>query len=146
MEWTILIGAVAALGCLVLGVLELLWPTTPRHPARPPVAPARPRPTAPIAPRSVAPVRLMSAERLVVLVERARAETDPERRTAALRVAILTLERWRASGTGPDDVVRVALERARAELWAEYQRLALRRLAATVPWRATALRASDGSR
>ena len=88
----------------------------------------------------------MSPERLAVLVERARAETDPERRTAALRVAILTLERWRASSTGPDDVVRVALERARTELWDEYQRLAFRRLAATVPWRTTALRASDGSR
>ena len=146
MEWTILIGAVAALGCLVLGVLELLWPTTRRDPARPLVAPARRRPTTPIAPRSATPVRLTSPERLVVLVERPRAETDPERRTAALRVAILTLERWRASSTGPDDVVRVALERARAELWAEYQRLALRRLAVTVPWRASAPRASDGSR
>jgi hypothetical protein len=145
-ELTILLGAAAALGCLVLGVLELLWPTIPHRPARPPVALARRRPAASVAPRAAAPVRLMSPERLVALVERARAETDAERRTTALRVAILTLERWRASSAAPDDVVRMALDRARAELWADYQRIAFRRLAATVPWRASALRAGDGAR
>jgi hypothetical protein len=75
----------------------------------------------------------------VALVERARAETDPERRTAALRVAILTLERWRALTNAPDDGIGPALERARAELWEDYQKIALRRLAAALPWRATAL-------
>ena len=91
-------------------------------------------------------MRRLSSERLVALVERARAETDPARRTAALRVTILTLERWRASGASLDDTVVAALERARAELWADYQRIAFRRLAATAPWRATALRAGDAGR
>jgi hypothetical protein len=81
----------------------------------------------------------MSPARLIALVDRARSETDPERRTAALRVAILTLERWRATTTAPDDGVGRALERARAELWADYQQIALRRLASAMPWRATAL-------
>ena len=88
----------------------------------------------------------MSSDRLVSLVERARAETDPALRTTALRIAILTLERWRASGAALDDAAVAALERARAELWADYQRIALRRLAATTPWRATALRVVDGGR
>jgi hypothetical protein len=69
----------------------------------------------------------VSAQWLVALVDRARAETAPEPRTAALRVAILTLERWRASH-GTDDAVTQALGRARAALWAEHEELALRRL------------------
>jgi len=95
--------------------------------------------------RLAAPARLSSA-RLVALVERARAETDPARRTAALRVTILTLDQWRASGVALDPAVVAALERARTELWADYQRVAFRRLAATTPWRATALRAGDAGR
>jgi len=55
-------------------------------------------------------------------------------------VAILTIERWRAGNRGLDDGVGHALERARADQWANYQRIALRRLASAVPWRATALR------
>ena len=88
----------------------------------------------------------MSSDRLVSLVERARAETDPALRTTALRIAILTLERWRASGVSLDEAAVAALERARVELWADYQRVALRRLAATTPWRTTALRAADAGR
>jgi hypothetical protein len=86
----------------------------------------------------------MSAARLVALVDRARVETDPERRTAALRAAILTLERWRSAV--PEEAVGRALERARADLWADYQRIALRRLAAARPWRATTLRVGDIAR
>ena len=89
----------------------------------------------------------MSSDRLIALVERARAETDPARRTTALRVAILTLERWRASGAPLDPAALAALDRARAELWADYQRIAFRRLAATTgSWQASALRAADGGR
>jgi len=109
-----------ALGCLTLGVVELLWPAGVRRVAR-----ARAVPIA----RSAAAARSISPARLIALVDRARAETDPERRTAALRVAILTIERWRAGNGGLDDGVGHALERARAELWADYQRIALRRLA-----------------
>ena len=136
-EVTLLLGAAGALGCLALGILELLWPTGARRVAR--TAPA------PSVSRLAAPARLSSA-RLVALVERARAETDPARRAAALRVTILTLEQWRASGAALDPAVIAALDRARAELWADYQRVAFRRLAATTPSRATALRTGDAGR
>ena len=139
-EVTLLLGALAALGCLTLGVLELLWPAGVRRGARPRAAPAgrvapvsgsaRPSPFLP-------PI---SPARLAALVDRALSETNPERRTAALRVAILTLERWRARNTTADDGIGRALEGARAELWADYQQIALRRLASALPWRATALR------
>src|SRR5262249_6328442 len=121
------------------GVLELLWPTGARRVARPRTAPA------PTLSRLAAPARLSSA-RLVALVERARAETDPARRAAALRVTILTLEQWRASGASLDPAVVAALDRARAELWADYQRVAFRRLAPPTPWRPTLLRARDAGR
>ena len=80
----------------------------------------------------------MSAPWLVALVDRARAETVAERRTAALRVAILTLERWRASH-GADAAVTQALERARTALWSEHEALALRRLTAAAARRERAL-------
>jgi len=139
-EVTLLLGALAALGCLTLGVLELLWPAGVRRGARPRAAPAGQIVPAPGSARPSRFLPRMSPARLVALVDRARTETDPERRTAGLRVAILTLERWRAGSTTPDDGVGRALERARAELWADYQQIALRRLASAVPWRATALR------
>ena len=130
-----------ALGCLTLGVLELLWPAGVRRVARPRAAPAGRRVLViPVSRPSPAPVvPTVSPARLIALVDRARAETDPERRTAALRVVILTLERWRALGAVPDETVGRALERARTELWADYQQIALRRLASAMPWRATAL-------
>ena len=129
-----------ALGCLTLGVLELLWPAGVRRVARPRAAAAgRAAPAVPI-PRPTAAAPPISPARLIALVDRARAETDPERRTAALRVAILTIERWRAGNGGLDDGVGHALERARSDLWADYQQIALRRLASALPWRATALR------
>src|SRR5207302_543235 len=78
---------------------------------RPRAAPAgRPAPAVPTPRRSASPPPISPA-RLIALVDRARAETDPERRTAALRVAILTIERWRAGNRGLDDGVGHALER-----------------------------------
>jgi hypothetical protein len=124
-----------ALGCLTLGVLELLWPAGVRRAARPRAAPAVRAATLVSIPRPSAAAPSISPTRLIALVERARAETDPQRRTAALRVVILTIERWRA-GNGGHDGVGHALERARADLWANYQQIALRRLASAVPWRA----------
>jgi hypothetical protein len=137
-EVTLLLGALAALGFLTLGVLELLWPTGARRAVRPRTAFAGRlaplRPGKPLVPQ-------VSPARLIALVEHARAQTDSEKRTAALRVAILTLERWRALSDRRDDGVMAALERARVELWEDYQRIALRRLAASAaPWRASALR------
>src|SRR5947207_7167631 len=129
-----------ALGCLTLGVVELLWPAGVRRVARARAAPdVRTAHAVPI-PRPAAAARSISPARLITLVDRARVETDPERRTAALRIAILTIERWRAGNGGLDDGVGHALERARADQWANYQRIALRRLASAMPWRATALR------
>ena len=126
---TLLLGALTALGCLTLGVVELLWPAGVRRVARARAAlGVRTARAVPI-PRPAAAVRSISPARLIALVDRARAETNPERRTAALRVAILTIERWRAGNGGLDDGVGHALERARAELWADYQRISLRRLA-----------------
>jgi tetratricopeptide (TPR) repeat protein len=47
-EALIFLGGLAALGAVALGVLELLWPTRPRHPLRPSVeAPATPPPPSP---------------------------------------------------------------------------------------------------
>ncbi len=129
-----------ALGCLTLGVVELLWPAGARRVARPRAAPAGRAALAVSIPRPSAAARSISPARLIALVDRARGETDPERRTAALRVAILTIERWRAGNSELDGGVGHALERARADLWANYQRIALRRLASAMPWRATALR------
>ena len=143
-EVALLVGALAAFGCLALGILEVLWPAGVRRPSRPRVALAG-RAAAPVSPPAPFARRPL-ADRLIALVDRACAETDPERRTSALRIAVLTLERWRASGAAPDAPVGRALERARAELWSDYQQLTLRRLAAAPPWRATALRAADGGR
>ena len=145
-EVTLLVAAVGALACLALGVLELIWPAGARRVARPRAAPVARRSPVRAPFRASAPARSVSSDRLVALVELARAETDPARRTAALRVTILTLERWRASGAPLDDTVVAALERARAELWADYQRIAFRRLAATTPWRASTLRTGDAGR
>ena len=144
-ELTLMVGAIAALGLLALGVFELLWPAGVLR-ARRRVRPAAPSTPPPRVFGAVPSTPLVSAERLLALVERARAETDPERRTSALRVAILTLERWRGEGNIVDDAVGLALQRARAELWADYQRIALGRLGSATPWRSTAVRAGDAAR
>ena len=135
MEVTVFLAGLVALGCFTLGVLELLWPTRRRRVGPPPAARR-----AAVFRRSRTTTRRppVSAQWLFALVDRARAETAPERRTAALRVAILTLERWRAS-YGADDGVTQALDRARAVLWAEHEELALRRLNAAAARRERAL-------
>jgi hypothetical protein len=134
-EVTVFLAGLVALGCLTLGVLEVLWPTRRRRVGPPPAAR---RAAAFRRSRATTHRPAVSAQWLVALVDRARAETVPERRTAALRVAILTLERWRASH-GADEAVTQALERARAALWAEHEELAFRRLNATAARRERAL-------
>jgi hypothetical protein len=121
---TLLFGALAALGCLTLGVLELLWPTGARRVERPRAAPAGPS----SAPVRIA-VRASDPARLVALVQRALGERGLDRRVRTLRVAILTLERWHATRSA-DETVAPALERARAELWTDYERIARTRQAA----------------
>jgi hypothetical protein len=129
-EVTLLFGALAALGCLSLGVLELIWPTGGRRVARPRATPAGQSPA-----QVRVAVRASDPARLATLVQRALAERDLDRRVIALRVAILTLERWHATRSA-DETVTPALERARVELWADYERIAMTRLASTMPWRA----------
>jgi tetratricopeptide (TPR) repeat protein len=46
-EALIFLGGLAALGAVALGVLELLWPTRPKHPVRPVVVPPAPPPPPP---------------------------------------------------------------------------------------------------
>jgi hypothetical protein len=135
-EVTVFLTGLAALGCLTLGVLEILWPTRPRRFRRP--TPAARRAAVFRRSRPAAHGPAVSAPWLVALVDRARAETAPERRAAALRVAILTLERWRASH-GMDEAVTHALERARTAPRAEHEALALRRLTAAAARRERAL-------
>jgi len=135
-EVTVFLAGLAALGCLTLGMLEILWPTRPRRFRRP--TPAARRAAVFRRSRRAPQGPAVSAPRLVALVARARAETVAERRTAALRVAILTLERWRASH-GADEAVTQALERARTALWSEHEALALRRLTAAAARRERAL-------
>jgi tetratricopeptide (TPR) repeat protein len=64
-EALIFLGGLAALGCVALGVLELLWPTRPKHPVRrvvvPPAAP--PPPPAPVAATLMAPTRRWRSSR-----------------------------------------------------------------------------------
>jgi len=139
-EVTVFLAGLAALGCLTLGMLEILWPTRPRRFRRP--TPAARRAAVFRRSRRAPQGPAVSAPRLVALVDRARAETVAERRTAALRVAILTLERWRASHGarhGADAAVTQALERARTALWSEHEALALRRLTAAAARRERAL-------
>jgi hypothetical protein len=126
-EVTLLFGALAALGCLSLGVLELLWPTGARRVDRP-----RATPAGQSSPPMRVSVRSSDPGRLAMLVQRALTERDPERRVAALRVAILTLERWHATRSA-DEAVVPALERARTELWADYERIAGSRAPAAGP-------------
>jgi len=56
-EALIFLGGLAALGAVALGVLELLWPTRPKHPVRPSVAtpPAPPPPPPSLAVLSTSP-------------------------------------------------------------------------------------------
>ena len=53
-EALIFLGGLAALGAVALGVLELLWPTRPKHPVRPSVATPPPPPVSPPSPPPVA--------------------------------------------------------------------------------------------
>jgi len=74
------------------------------------------------------------------LLERALAEGEAslDRRVAHVQTAVRWLER--AVEAAPQEpAVAEALAKARAALWATYQQIALQRLAAGMPWGATAL-------
>ena len=75
-----------------------------------------------------------------MLLERARAEIDLERRVTILTRAVAGMTR--ASLAAPDDTeLAAAVTLARALLWETWEKIALSRLAAAMPWGATALSA-----
>ncbi len=61
-EALIFLGGLAALGAVAIGVLELLWPTRPKHPTRPASVPSTP-PPAPVSTSLASPRRWRSSRR-----------------------------------------------------------------------------------
>ena len=143
-EVALLLGGLTACGFLILGVLDVLWPTA-RHRrtrARTSAGPAAPvvEPPAPVeAERPLPPPpAALGVGRL--LLGRAVAEPDLERRVTILTRAVAGLTR--AAQARPDDTELAAtLASARARLWATWEQIALARLAAAMPWGASALAA-----
>ena len=143
-EVALLIGSLTACGFLVLGILDVLWPpmsrrrAVPRASSQAPAAPAVAQPPAPPAKPLPPPPSALSVGR--TLLERARAEIDLERRVTILTRAVAGLTR--AVQAAPDDAELAAtLTSARGLLWETWEKIALSRLAAAMPWGATALSA-----
>jgi len=157
-EVALLLATLAACGLLVLGTLDLIWPTRPRRSG----AAREPRradaPAAPVAARGPRRAREapLDEDRASValrvgrtLLHRALEDSDPasDRRLTLLCRAIACLDR--GIHAAPDDArLRETLAAARDALAKADQQAALRRLAAEMPWHATALApaASAGSR
>ncbi|HTO12626.1 MAG TPA: hypothetical protein VMQ51_13715 [Candidatus Binatia bacterium] len=147
-EVALLLGGLTACGFLVLGILDVLWPPVSRRRAGPrasspapaaPPAPALPpappeRPLAPLPP----PPSALSVGR--TLLERARVEIDLERRVTILTRAVAGMSR--AVQAAPADTELAAtLTSSRAFLWETWEKIALARLAAAMPWGASGLSA-----
>jgi hypothetical protein len=145
-EVALLLGSLTACGFLVLGILDVLWPSTfgrrasprasktPATPAAPPAAVTPPAPSE--APRPLPPPpSALNMGRL--LLERARAEADLERRVTILTRAVAGLTRSTQS-TPDDHELAATLATTRALLWQTWEQIALARLAAAMPWDATA--------
>ena len=144
-EVALLLATLAACGLLVLGTLELIWPTRPRRSgaARQP-RPRRAREAPPEEDRASVALRVGRT-----LLDRALEDPDPasDRRLTLLCRAIACLDR--GIHAAPDDArLRETLAAARDALAKADQQAALRRLAAEMPWHATAPAhaASAGSR
>ncbi len=143
-EVALLVGSLTACGFLVLGILDVLWPPVsrrragPRAPSQAPAAPAVAQPPAPpLKPLPPLPSALVVGR---TLLDRARAEIDLERRVTILTRAVAGLTR--AAQAAPADVELAAmLTSARSFLWETWEKIALARLAAAMPWGATALSA-----
>ena len=155
-EVALLLATLAAGGFLVLGTLELIWPTRPhraggaggepRRAGRPsaPVAEARPPALAaearPLRPPELSPTEDRASVALRIgrtLLERALADpnpaSDPRLRLICRAIACLN----RGLETAPEDPrLRETLAAARDALATADRRTALRRLAAEMPWRA----------
>jgi hypothetical protein len=149
-EVALLLATLVACGLLVLGTLELIWPTRPRRP-RPsnhdtprdagPAAPGgrgpEPRGPDPGPPEDRATLALRIGR---ALLERALQDPDPtsDWRARMLCRAIACLERGRESAPG-DARLRESLASAREALAQTDQHLAVRWLAAVMPRRAPML-------
>jgi hypothetical protein len=143
-EVALLIGSLTACGFLVLGILDVLWPpvsrrrASPRAPSQAPAAPAIAQLPAPVAKPLPPPPSPLTVGR--TLLAGARAELDLERRVTILTRAVAGLTR--AVQGAPDDAeLADMLTSARAFLWETWEKIALSRLAAAMPWGATALSA-----
>jgi hypothetical protein len=136
-EVTLLLASLTACGFLVLGILDVLWPSgSPRRAAangsKTPAASAAASRAAVGPPRPLpAPPSAVSIGRL--LLERARVEKDLERRVTILTRAVAGLTR--SAQTTPDDgELTAVLATARTLLWQTWEQIALARLAAVMPW------------
>jgi hypothetical protein len=145
-EVALLIGSLTACGFLALGILDVFWPPVSRR--RSPRASSqalaalaiaqRPAPVAKPLPPLPPPPSPLAVGR--TLLEGARAEVDLERRVTILTRAVAGLTR--AVQAAPDDAeLSAMLTSARAFLWETWEKIALSRLAAAMPWGATALSA-----
>jgi len=164
-EVALLFGTLTACGFLILGVLEIMWPTVRRQgPTRPsrsprpaPMAPRRasmaptPTPTSmritpsasrlvtaasqlePVVAPSAAAMTLPPMEIARVLLDRAGAERDLERRVAILNRAVAGLTRS-VEAAPEDEALSQMLTSTRALLWETWERIAMARLAAAMPW------------
>jgi hypothetical protein len=144
-EVALLLGSLTACGVLVLGILDVLWPPAPRGRAisRPSFQPpaAVPAVVQPPTPREVLlPPRPSPLAVGGLLLERACAEADLERRVTILTRAVAGLTR--SAHAAPEDAELTAmLATARELLWETWERIALARLAAAMPWGAATLTA-----
>src|SRR5258705_5104983 len=149
-EVALLLGTLTACGFLILGVLEIMWPAASRKTAvpssrssapRPIFAAPRPAPAARLsrpteAPRPLpapppAPPTQLEIARL--LLARARAEADLERRVTILNRAVAGLTRT-VQAAPEDETLSEMLATMRALLWETWERIALARLPAATPW------------
>jgi hypothetical protein len=147
-EVALLFGSLTACGFLILGVLDVLWPTTRRRRTRAQAlaAPAaalqfRPAESVTIDRPLPPPPSALAVGRL--LLGRAVAEPDLERRVTILTRAVAGLTRA-AQGRPDDAELAATLSSARARLWATWEEIARARLAAAMPWGAVETPARPG--
>ncbi|MBI2494705.1 MAG: hypothetical protein HYV94_21755 [Candidatus Rokubacteria bacterium] len=142
MEWLVreevalLLATLAACGLLILGTLELIWPTRPRRAGRP--RPAPPRAGGPPSRSQAPPEEDRASVALRVsraLLERALEDPDPasDRRVRTIWRAIACLGRGLEAAPG-DARLRECLAAAHAALVMRDERGAFRELAAAAPW------------
>ena len=135
-EVALLLATLAACGLLILGTLELIWPTRPRRAAR--ARPAPPRAGGPPSRPEVPPEEDRAAVALRVgraLLGRALEDPDPasDRRIRMIWRAIGCLGRGLEAAPG-DARLRECLAAAHTALAMSDERVAFRGLAATAPW------------